>query len=208
MLISANSYRWWDADAGQVTIQRRWPSRNPIYKPTDQWSACNNNGTATIPSLHAPIKAGSSISAHYEKDFPIPGEKAELQKETWPHEWGPMVAYMAPCNGSCDEVNATEAQWFKIEERGLYNGTYVDGVWGMTALYKGEPWTLTIPETLEPGNYLIRHELIVIHTLPIQFYMECAQLKVTGAGSNLPGPEYLVKFPGAYNLSGWCPSRI
>jgi cellulase len=109
---------------------------------------------------------------------------------------------MAPCHGPCDKINATEVHWFKIEERGLYNGTFVDGVWGMTALHKGEPWTLEIPKTLKPGNYLIRHELIVIHSLPIQYYMECAQLTVTGHGRSLPGPEYLVKFPGAYNMSG------
>lgn len=28
----------------------------------------------------------------------------------------------------------------------------------------GSSWTVTIPKTLKPGNYLIRHETIAMHT--------------------------------------------
>lgn len=37
---------------------------------------------------------------------------------------------------------------------------------------------------------------------PPQIYPECAQLAVTGDGTETPGGEYLVSFPGAYEDSG------
>ena len=59
-------------------------------------------------------------------------------------------------------------------------------------------WTSTIPAATPNGNYMIRHETLAIHTAnQPQFYMECAQLTITGGGSGSPGPT--VKFPGGYD---------
>lgn len=58
----------------------------------------------------------------------------------------------------------------------------------------------TIPSCLKPGYYLVRHEIIALHSAyaypGAQFYPGCHQLKVTGSGSTTPGN--LVSFPGAY----------
>lgn len=48
---------------------------------------------------------------------------------------------------------------------------------------------------------MIRHELIPIHT-NVQHFVECAQLEVLGVGTESPGKEYLVKFPGGYRDDG------
>ncbi|PBK72104.1 hypothetical protein ARMSODRAFT_953788 [Armillaria solidipes] len=71
----------------------------------------------------------------------------------------------------------------------------------------------TIPDCIEPGQYLLRHELILqsfgmfvgsgitmsLSSYPgAQFYMECVQLKITGGGSTSPST---VSFPGAYASS-------
>lgn len=58
----------------------------------------------------------------------------------------------------------------------------------------------TIPECIEPGYYLVRHELIALHASyqypGAQFYPGCHQLEVTGSGTTAPSD--LVSFPGAY----------
>lgn len=58
---------------------------------------------------------------------------------------------------------------------------------------------ITIPKCIPSGNYLLRAELIALHgasSYPgAQFYMECAQINVTGGGSASPAT---VSFPGAY----------
>ncbi|KAG6844437.1 hypothetical protein H0H87_006978 [Tephrocybe sp. NHM501043] len=77
--------------------------------------------------------------------------------------------------------------------------------------------TFSIPSCIPAGQYLLRHELIgkglyaskfsLTNALIIaalhgagsypgaQFYMECAQLQITGGGSTVPST---VSFPGAY----------
>lgn len=61
----------------------------------------------------------------------------------------------------------------------------------------------TIPACIKPGYYLVRHELIALHSAfsypGAQFYPGCHQLKVTGSGSTTPSS--LVAFPGAYAAS-------
>ncbi|KAJ7080821.1 glycosyl hydrolase family 61-domain-containing protein [Mycena belliarum] len=62
-------------------------------------------------------------------------------------------------------------------------------------------WTTTIPTTVPSGNYLIRFETIALHSLPAQFYPECAQIVITGGGSLAPTSAELVTFPGAYSAT-------
>lgn len=55
---------------------------------------------------------------------------------------------------------------------------------------------MTIPSQLPAGEYLLRVEQLAIHNpggVP-QFYLSCAQLKVTGGGSGKPSPT--TKIPG------------
>ncbi|KAG9231074.1 glycoside hydrolase family 61 protein [Amylocarpus encephaloides] len=200
-----DGYKYWSPDTPQTTPQRRWPKRDPIEDLNDPYLACNYDGTTVAPSIHAPIPAGGAIVAHYEKNFTIPGD-TQPQPETWGHNKGPIMAYMAACNGPCTTIDPSSSPkriWFKIFELGLINGTYGTGQWGSTAIYNGSPWTLTIPKNLKARYYLIRHEVINNYNsgYRTQWYMECAQLEVTGDGKQVPGEEYLVAFPGAYKES-------
>ncbi|KAG9187607.1 hypothetical protein G6011_05478 [Alternaria panax] len=56
-----------------------------------------------------------------------------------------------------------------------------------------------MPTCVAPGDYLMRVELIALHGAEnlggAQFYMECAQIRVTGDGTN-KGSNF-VSFPGA-----------
>ena len=62
---------------------------------------------------------------------------------------------------------------------------------------------MTIPPSTPAGDYLLRIEHIALHSASAlngaQFYISCAQIKVTGGGSGSPGP--LVAFPGAYKAT-------
>lgn len=41
----------------------------------------------------------------------------------WPHNTGPIMHYMAQCQGSCATYNSSGAEWFKISEQGYQSGT-------------------------------------------------------------------------------------
>jgi hypothetical protein len=59
----------------------------------------------------------------------------------------------------------------------------------------------TIPACLKPGYYLVRHEIIALHSAysegGAQFYPGCHQLQVSGEGTKVPA-KGLVSFPGSY----------
>lgn len=61
----------------------------------------------------------------------------------------------------------------------------------------------TIPSCLKAGYYLVRHEIIALHSAysypGAQFYPGCHQLNVTGSGAT--APTGLVAFPGAYQAA-------
>ena len=124
---------------------------------------------------------------------------------------------MAACPGeTCEGFDGSGAVWFKIAQYGLEaNAPNLEGPWKqwlMIGNVNNEPqsstgFTVTIPKNLKAGNYLIRHEVIMLASgkdLGAQFYPECAQLTVTGGGDAFPSDEYLVSFPGAYDPSGKC----
>lgn len=63
--------------------------------------------------------------------------------------------------------------------------------------------TITLPATLAPGNYVIRHEIIALHNAMaeggVEFYPACTQLQVGGSQTGAPTSKELVTFPGAYS---------
>ncbi|KAG0645343.1 Cellulose-growth-specific [Hyphodiscus hymeniophilus] len=177
----------YNSPTGQSTIQREWDSYNPIQDPTLSTMACNANGA--VGALTATVAAGSKITAYWNAP--------------WPHTIGPMVVWMAKCAGSCLTYQPTGNVWFKIDQAGLESGTLASGLWGSGQMVnQNSTWTSTIPKTLAPGNYLIRHETIALHTSNApQWYPECAQLVVTGSGTGVPGASYLAAIPGVYSMS-------
>lgn len=118
------------------------------------------------------------------------------------------MAYMADCGGDCSLADPADLKWFKIAEEGLRPGHVLSDSAGwfqgdlVGKAGKAKPgWTVTIPKTLKPGNYMIRHEILMLELMPPQFYPDCAQLMVEGDGDAMPDEEYLVKFPGAYKMT-------
>jgi lytic cellulose monooxygenase (C1-hydroxylating) len=224
IFLTSVRYQWWDSTqthraewcqqgtppANQSTIQRKWPCRDPLNSVLDPYFTCNVDGSANS-ALHAVVAAGGIIAAHYDKNFSINEVSvtgvAANPNETWGHAWGPIMAYMARCPdtaGGCADVdvNIGEKIWFKVDEGGLESGTAGQGKWRQKDLADGLPWNVKVPESLKPGKYLLRNEVVALHVKPHQWYMECAQFEVTGEGDALPSEDYLVGFPGAYDPEG------
>ena len=70
------------------------------------------------------------------------------------------MTYMALCEDTtCDKYDATNANWFKIDE----SGKTADGKWAATdLLYASDSiYTFTIPPKLKAGQYIVRHEMCV-----------------------------------------------
>ena len=121
------------------------------------------------------------------------GQSVEFEWATWPAHQGPVLDYMARCPGKCENVDKTRLRWFKIAESGLLslegcNEKKTTGCWALDRLRNnGDKWTVTIPEELKAGNYVIRTEVINLD-FPgqSQNYPSCANFMTTGGGSWLP----------------------
>jgi hypothetical protein len=98
---------------------------------------------------------------------------------------------MANCNGDCASVDKTSLEFFKIDESGLISGSNAPGTWASDNLIaNNNSWTVTVPSSIAAGNYVMRHEIIGLHSAGnkdgAQNYPQCINLKVTGGGSDKP----------------------
>jgi cellulase len=111
---------------------------------------------------------------------------------------GPIIVYLAKVSNAATS-GTSGLQWFKVAEEGLNNG-----VWAVDNMINNGGWHyFNLPSCVAPGDYLMRVELIALHSASVQgeaqFYMECAQIRVTGSGSKT-GSNF-VSFPGAYSAT-------
>ncbi|OAL05192.1 glycoside hydrolase [Phaeosphaeriaceae sp. SRC1lsM3a] len=175
-------------------VQGNFPIESVSLKDVE----CGGNTTggiigSTPAALHAPVTAGSSVN---------------LRWTTWPESHlGPVITYMARCpDEGCNKYQTNGAAvWFKIAETGLIrpDADWLKADWGSSPLIPAPNAGVnyTVPACLKPGYYLVRHEIIALHSAynegGAQFYPGCHQLDVSSKGSTLP-KEGLVSFPGAY----------
>ncbi|KAG6023988.1 hypothetical protein E4U19_004011 [Claviceps sp. Clav32 group G5] len=118
------------------------------------------------------------------------GDVLSLQWTPWPvsHK-GPVLDYLANCNGPCEKVDKTTLKFFKIDGAGLLKQnpqTFADDV----LIANNNSWQVQIPKSLAPGNYVLRHEIIALHSAGqpdgAQSYPQCFNLKITGSGTLNP----------------------
>jgi hypothetical protein len=74
---------------------------------------------------------------------------------------------------------------------GLIDDTTVPGTWASDQLIaNNNSWVVTIPTDIAPGNYVLRHEIIALHSAGqvdgAQNYPQCVNLQVTGSGTATP----------------------
>jgi hypothetical protein len=110
----------------------------------------------------------------------------------WPESHhGPVITYMAKCDGDCASVDKSTLKFFKVDESGLIDGSSAPGQWASDKLISdGNSWEVTVPSSIAAGNYVMRHEIIALHSAGnkngAQNYAQCTNLKVTGGGSDNP----------------------
>ncbi|KAI0033873.1 glycoside hydrolase family 61 protein, partial [Vararia minispora EC-137] len=150
-------------------------------------------------ALHADAAPGSNLSVFW----------TDAGGQNWPHRVGPVMTYMAACTGAadCASFNASNAQWFKIDQLGLQDAQ--SGLWWHNEFMQGRSLSMSIPENIAPGNYLLRSEIIALHLMPepngVEFYPACAQLSIAAPNTTTSSttfasltPNATVSFPGAY----------
>ncbi|GJC98494.1 glycosyl hydrolase family 61 [Colletotrichum higginsianum] len=128
--------------------------------------------------IAAKVTAGSNLTVFWTADWPE-------------SHHGPMMDYLAPCNGDCAGVNKADLQFFKIDAVGLVDGTKAPGRWGSDdMLANNRSWTMTIPAGIAAGQYVLRHETIALHEAGreggAQNYPQCVNIDVQGGGSEKP----------------------
>ncbi|KLO15958.1 glycoside hydrolase family 61 protein I [Schizopora paradoxa] len=188
-------------DQGHLTGIRVPDYDGPITDVTSNDLICNGG----INPYHQPmsnaiitVPAGSQVTAEWHHTL-AGADPSDSQDPIDPSHHGPVMTYLAQVPNAT-QTTVTGLQWFKIWEDGFQAS---DQSWGVDRMItnKGKV-TFTIPSCIPSGQYLMRHELIALHgaeSYPgAQFYMECAQLQITGGGSTMPAT---VSFPGAYKGS-------
>ncbi|TDZ40519.1 putative endo-beta-1,4-glucanase D [Colletotrichum trifolii] len=111
---------------------------------------------------------------------------------------GPLSVYLSKAPAAAKGYKG-EGEWFKVYQSSLSNKTADPMQWASFIGGGVRNFTFTLPADIPAGEYLMRGEHIALHSADLyqaQFYMGCAQIKVTGSGAGTPGPT--VKFPGAY----------
>ncbi|KAF9728377.1 hypothetical protein PMIN02_008317 [Paraphaeosphaeria minitans] len=166
--------------------------QNPVPK-TVGWKADNLDNGFVSPDAFATSaivchKQGASNGAYVNIKA---GSTATLYWDTWPvtHK-GPVIDYIAACNGDCGAVASTSLSWTKLDQKGWLSGSN-PGTWATDNLIAANnTWTITIPSNLASGNYVVRHEIIALHaagsTNGAQAYPQCVNFAVTGSGSAKP----------------------
>lgn len=110
--------------------------------------------------------------------------------------------YIAQCaNDDCGTFKGDTGDiWVKIDQL-AYNPSGTPP-WASDLLREqGAKWSVVVPPSLAPGDYLLRHEILGLHVagtrMGAQFYPSCTQIRVTEGGSTkLPSG---VALPGAYD---------
>ncbi|KIM97510.1 glycoside hydrolase family 61 protein [Oidiodendron maius Zn] len=169
----------------------------PITDVTSDDIACNGGPNPTTPSSNIiQVTAGSTVQATWRHTL----TSTEANDPVYvidPSHKGPVQAYLKKVNDAITDVGYGSG-WFKIQEAGLNVATQD---WATTDLIANAGvQSITIPECIEDGQYLLRPELLALHAASglngAQFYMECAQINISGgSGSKTPAT---VSFPGAY----------
>ncbi|KAK7747867.1 hypothetical protein SLS53_001118 [Cytospora paraplurivora] len=118
------------------------------------------------------------------------GDSIKATWNTWPtSHHGPIIDYIAPADDPTT-VDKTTLEFIKIGQSGLISGSN-PGTWATDNLISDDlTWEIKIPAELKPGNYVLRHEIIALHSAEstdgAQNYPQCVNLQVTGSGTEQP----------------------
>lgn len=133
--------------------------------------ACSSNGLSPV-STTVDANAGDVVKMRWYGDRGPTGDY-------WGHYEGPIMSWMIPCNGPCDQFTPDEnSMIFKLDEAGLdtSKGRSAQGFWPTRPSGQGQWaqdrlsteqqswWSTTIPYDLKEGQYLLRNEIVALQS--------------------------------------------
>ncbi|KAF3937115.1 Endoglucanase-4 [Dactylella cylindrospora] len=183
------------AEQGQLVGFRAPTSNSPIMDVNSNDIICQVPGSTSSSVVNVP--AGAKLGTYW--GHVIGGEQypGDVDNPIAASHKGPIAIYLAKVDNAAT-TSSTGLKWFKVAHEGFNTATKK---WAVDTMIDAKGWWyFTLPSCLAPGNYLLRAELIALHsaydTLGAQFYISCVQINITGGGSYNGGSTVL--FPGAY----------
>ncbi|KAK6525112.1 hypothetical protein TWF694_005260 [Orbilia ellipsospora] len=183
------------AEQAQLVGFRAPSTNNPVMDVTTNDIICQVPGSASADVVDVP--AGAKIGTYWGHVIGGAQFPGDADNPIASSHKGPITVYMAKVDNAAT-TPSTGLKWFKVAEEGFNTATVK---WAVDTLIAGGGWWyFTMPSCLAPGNYLMRAEVIALHSasavLGAQFYISCVQINLTGGGTSTPGST--VSFPGAY----------
>ncbi|KAK3341935.1 glycoside hydrolase [Lasiosphaeria hispida] len=169
-----------------------WLQNGPVTDLSSKDLRCNvgggiSNGTETLP-----MKAGDAFTFYLDTAVYHAGPTSVHVILAAPKR----VSYMSKAPEAAADYDGS-GPWFKIQD------------WGETSVsqsrsqpeYLGNAYTSNIPKCIPDGEYLLRVQEIGLHNpgAAPQFYISCAQVKITGGGTTSPSPT--ASIPGAFKAN-------
>ncbi|KAF4583327.1 hypothetical protein EYR38_002076 [Pleurotus pulmonarius] len=179
-------------DAGSSCV-RTPASNSPVTDVLNNDIACNANAASSAGICN--VQPGDSVTVEMHQQ---PGDRSCGSEAIGGNHFGPVILSMAKVADASTAVGSS-ASWFKVHQMGLVSNN--PQYFGSQVLNNNcGHYTFTVPSGLAPGNYLLRAEVIALHSASgvngAQFYMSCFQINVGGSGSTVPSGYSL---PGAYS---------
>ncbi|KAJ4418434.1 hypothetical protein N0V85_001423 [Neurospora sp. IMI 360204] len=182
-------------DNGQLTGIRAPGNNNPVQDVSSGNMACGASGTKSQTVIN--VSPGDRIGANWGHVIGGPQFNNDPDNPIAKSHKGPVIAYLAKVDNAAS-ASSSGQKWFKIWQDGFDTGSRK---WGVDNMLQNNGWTyFNLPNCIAPGQYLLRVEIIALHSAKnsgqAQFYQSCAQINVSGSGSFTPSST--VSFPGAY----------
>ncbi|KAF8578548.1 lytic polysaccharide monooxygenase [Ramaria rubella] len=170
-------------------------SNSPVTSVTTPDLACNADATPSTGVCS--VNPGDTVTVEMHQQ---PGDRSCATEAIGGDHYGPINVYMAKVDDATTAVGS-DADWFKISEMGLPSSN--PDYWATEVLNDNcGHFDIIIPAGIEPGDYLLRAEVIALHVASTvggaQFYMSCFQISVGGSGTATPST---VNLPGAYSAT-------
>ncbi|GAB7364284.1 hypothetical protein MBLNU230_g4829t1 [Neophaeotheca triangularis] len=161
---------------------------DPITDLQSSDMACGQDGLKGVERVCS-VDGGSSLTFEY-RQWPDDVSKGPLDEG----HAGPCSVYLKKVDNAV-EASGTGDGWFKLWDDGYDESS---GKWCTQKMIGNNGRiTVTIPDSLQGGDYLVRPELIALHNVPKgipEYYVGCAQVFLDSAGSGVPTST--VSIPG------------
>lgn len=163
-------------------IRRTSNANSPVTDITSKDMRCNVGGSSGKDTKTHTIAAGDKIGFMVDTEFGHPG---------------PQQVYISKAPSAATDYDGS-GSWTKIYSATTSSITTEGLQWAMD---KAGSFIFTMPKSVPAGEYLVRAEGLALHGAGTkggaQWYIGCAQIKVTGSGTGKLGSG--VSFPGAYS---------